>query len=170
MVPSSSNTPPGCWRGIEVDSPLVQRTVAKEPQHPTNINQDRPMNAHRLRLARRWSIRTMLIFVGWCSIVVWLNVRPHSNPLHVDPPPPTLLYYPWVEYGCPFVYARSTYIASDARNALFRPVYMSHFKLAVDVAIGGLLSAFAAWASSYVLRRITSKFASFGPKPSPPHS
>ncbi len=35
------------------------------------------MNTRRLR--PKWTIGTMLLVVGWSSLVVWLNVRPRGN-------------------------------------------------------------------------------------------
>jgi hypothetical protein len=124
------------------------------------------MIARRQRLPTRWSIGTMLIFVGWCSVVVWLNVRPRiedSWPIVSEE------RFHIVEYGFPWSFA---YALRDT-NGIDSPLFSFSFpslRLAGN-ATTGLFAVFVlTLASSYLLRRITSRLASLGRNSRPPDS
>jgi hypothetical protein len=109
----------------------------------------------------------MLIFVGWCSVVVWLNVRPR-----IDDWPHgyrgDVIYYK-VEYGFPWSYAFALQDTTGfCTNCLFFPFV--HWRLVGDAAIGLLAVTVLTCGSSYLLRRITSWIATHGRKSSPPDS
>ena len=142
------------------------------PQHPLTINQDRPMNARRRLRLPRWSIGTMLIFVGWCAVAVALNMRPRVYTFDFIPPSLDGSIYTTVHFGFPFDYAYSITLQHPSNP---RPVYPWYWEkhgkiaLAANIAIGMLAAVPLTWASSYLLRRITSWIASPGRK-SPPDS
>ena len=63
------------------------------------------MNTRRLR--PKWTLGTMLLVVGWSSVVVWLNVTPRVRHL------PLLASEELVckrDYGFPLTYAYATYL------------------------------------------------------------
>lgn len=112
------------------------------------------------------------MFVGWCSVVVWLNIEP-SRPIRswdvlfdtVERPQGQYK----VRYGCPWTYAER----SSGDPILFPRLYpdvINYITLALNTAIGILAALVLTWTSTYVLRRILSWIASPGRKSRPPDS
>ncbi len=85
------------------------------------------MKTRRLRLVRpRWTLGTMLLIVGWSSLVLWLNVRPRvheveASPVvkvvgnHVDSGKPMRRYL--VEYGCPWRHTLAFWDTEESQDA-----------------------------------------------------
>jgi len=117
----------------------------------------------------KWTIGTMLIFVGWSSVVVWLNIRPNvacmSDPKEEGP----IIAAVW--YGCPWSYAAGFTVGT--RTAQGQRIRLpsvctidSHLALAGNIAIGLLAVAVLTFASRYLLRRMVSGLrAVFGKPP-----
>ncbi len=112
------------------------------------------MNSRRLR--PKWTLGTMLLVVGWSSVVVWLNVRRTIF---------THFGYLSARYGYPWTCA----VACDPNDPSlepprFRPEYIySHWHLAANVAIGLIAVFILTWTS----RAILSALRAFMSKPPP---
>jgi hypothetical protein len=103
-------------------------------------------------------LATLLIAMAWSAVMVWLNTTPRV--WHVSH---------WVQgtksmtvvtdFGWPWHYFRD--IEFDRNPALdllilHDPKQSNHWALAADVAVGVLLVAVLTWASSQLLRGVTS--------------
>ena len=113
------------------------------------------MKTRRLRLVRpRWTLGTMLLIVGWSSVVVWLNVRPRFTE--------AILYHHGVhhilfaEYGWPWSYSDE---AIDG--------YFGHWHLAANMAIGLLAVAVLTFTAKYLVRAIVAGLRAIVGKPPP---
>ncbi len=128
----------------------------------------------RLRLVRpRWTLGTMLLVVGWSSLVVWLNVRPRVKYIRNQ----------WesvvvseCEYGCPWTYASDfDLLASSPHRFRLTDGVFTHdiihdtwnWPLAGNIAIGLLAVAVLTFASKYLVRAIVAGLRAFVGKPPP---
>jgi len=127
------------------------------------------MNTRRLRLVRpRWTMGTMLLSVGWSSVVVWLNVRPHRETATILATRLHELTLTKIEYGCPWSHARVTLIDNQFLPSGAGNVHtIRYWPLAGNVAIGMLTAAVLTFASKYLFRHVVSGFraASVGKPP-----
>lgn len=98
----------------------------------------------------------MLLVVGWSSVVVWLNVKPHSN-IPISRSHGAGLFRADVTYGYPLPYAWEVHLFDGSAP---HPPPLPHRCyepfLAVDVAIGMLAVVVLTWVSSYLMRGIAS--------------
>ena len=110
------------------------------------------MNVRRQRrFLPRWTIGTMLILVGWCSVVLWLNIRPRLA--HVDFYPSHIWHNCPCDYGCPWTCAEGDYYYASAHSTVLSIFYHA---LAANVAVGLLAVIFLTLISSWLLRHIIS--------------
>jgi len=153
------------------------------------------MNTRRLR--PKWTLGTMLILVGWSSVVLWLNVRPRVQELEaapitksgggfVDSEDPTQMWM--AEYGFPWRHAFAFWdakggVSDDSPLGLvvtsFKPsgipvprlplseYRLISWRLAGNIAIGLLAVFILTWTSKYHLRAILSALRATMSKPPP---
>lgn len=120
----------------------------------------------RRLIPRKWAISTILLIVGWSSLVGWLNVRPriHRNdPIVIDSieSQTTVVYY-----GYPWAY--TCVIFWDKRQDILRsPPTIDYWRLAYNLLMGLLAVAVLTWTSKYLLRAIIAILRAFMSKPPP---
>lgn len=134
------------------------------------------MNPRRLRLVwPKWAIGTMLLIVGWSSVVVWLNVRTRtaSSSGGLDDYTGEVMRTAYFEWGCPWSYA-GVFLSGNEKlePPILHPKYIfGYWFLAANTSIGILAVAVLTLASHYLLRRIVSRLrAVFGKPPRPQFS
>jgi len=111
------------------------------------------------RLARsrpKWTIGTLLLFIGWSSVVLWLNTRPRIDNVPLgyigkDPQYTTNYGYPWpYAYACRYSPTHGDFFP----DRLFYPVL--GLRLAGNAAVGILAVTVLTLISKYLLNRIVS--------------
>jgi hypothetical protein len=112
------------------------------------------------RLRQKWTIGTVLLMVGWSSVVLWLNIRPQIYTFDLVAPAHDGSVYGIVHYGFPFVYATSYSVhhpSAPHEFHQFHPGPWDGGNLASDVLFGIAVVGLLTWGSGYVLCCIKSK-------------
>ena len=109
-----------------------------------------------MRLRPKWTIGTVLLMVGWSSVVFWLNIRPQIYTFDLVAPVDDGSVYGIVHYGFPFVYASSRFTQHPSDPYAFHPHFWDSSNLVRDVVHGIVAVALLTWGSCYLLRRIKS--------------
>jgi hypothetical protein len=125
----------------------------------------------------KWTIGTMLLVVGWTSVVVWLNVRPRNYCIPQPAPhpftkPTNYACYCYQICGFPWTHGRTLRGDHISTEPCLPPrsypqKISSYLALKANIAIGLLAVAVLTWASTYLLRRMVSGLRAVFGKPPP---
>ena len=101
----------------------------------------------------QFSLATLLIAMAWSGVAVWVNITPGVTRSRVG------LHASVVEVGWPWTYAWCLRYSEDPIAPQRRIIKaIGSWPIVSNAAVGVLLVVVLTWASSQLLRRVTSRF------------